>query len=292
MTALPDGLDATRPIVIYGPTASGKSELALRIAERFGGEIINADASQVFANWQVLSARPGARDLARAPHHLYGHLPFDADYSVGHWLRDVTPLLSGARPIIVGGTGLYMSALTEGLVDIPATPKAVRAEADALRTNGDVARMIADLDAPSRGQIDLANPMRVQRAWEVLKSTGRGIASWQADTPAALLPRAECLTISVVSDTTWLIERIARRFDLMLEQGALEEARANLEHFDGGHLSMKAIGARELIGYLRGTLSLDAAREQATIATRQFAKRQRTWARARMRDWQNWHADA
>ncbi|HCE72660.1 MAG TPA: tRNA (adenosine(37)-N6)-dimethylallyltransferase MiaA, partial [Ruegeria sp.] len=119
------------PVLIAGPTASGKSALALEIAERFGGVIVNADASQVYDCWRAISARPSPEEEARAPHLLYGHLPYDAPYSAGHWLREVTPLLDGtARPIIVGGTGLYFTALTEGMADIPATPPDVRAEAD------------------------------------------------------------------------------------------------------------------------------------------------------------------
>ncbi len=279
-------------MLIYGPTASGKSALALEIAERLGGVIVNADASQVFSNWSVLTARPPDADLRRAPHHLYGHKPFDAPYSVGHWLREVAPFLQGPdRPIIVGGTGLYLTALTEGLAEIPPTPTGIRERADAIRLSGQLSDMIAQLDAPTRQRIDLQNPMRVQRAWEVLQTTGRGLADWQDDTPPPALSLESCHAISVVSDTEWLNRRIALRFDQMLKTGALEEARSNLAHWDPTRLSMKAIGAAELIAHLKGELSLDEARERATIATRQFAKRQRTWTRARFRSWTTWHAD-
>ena len=117
-----DRIDPRRPVLIAGPTASGKSALALRIAQAGGGVIVNADALQVFDGWRILTARPGPEDLAAAPHALYGHVPFDGTYSVGHWLRDVAPLLGGARPIVVGGTGLYLSALTEGLAEVPPVP--------------------------------------------------------------------------------------------------------------------------------------------------------------------------
>ncbi|WP_417242739.1 tRNA (adenosine(37)-N6)-dimethylallyltransferase MiaA [Celeribacter sp.] len=285
---IPRDLSADQPVLIAGPTASGKSALALEIAETQGGVIVNADALQVFENWRVLSARPSAGDEARAPHALYGHVAYDAQYSVGHWLRDVTPYLNGSvRPIIVGGTGLYFSALTEGLVDIPATPPEVRAQADARRAaEGGHAGLLAELDTEDPAtahKIDRANPMRVQRAWEVLRTTGRGLAAWQADTPPPLLPLPACYPIVLDADRDWLGARIARRFEGMVHGGALAEAEANLPDWNPAHPSSKAIGAPELIAYLHGTRDLEATIEAATIATRQFAKRQRTWFRARMK---------
>lgn len=280
-------ISPSAPVLIAGPTASGKSALALDIAERLGGVVINADSMQVFEGWRILTARPTARDEARAPHALYGHVPQEADYSVGHWLRDVAPLLQGsARPIIVGGTGLYFTALTEGLADIPPTPAAIRAEADALRTGGAVTQMADALDPATRARIDLRNPMRVQRAWEVQQTTGRGLAAWQDQTPPPLLPLAHTHTLLLDADTDWLNARIAGRLSAMIEAGALEEVRANLSHLAAGRPSAKAIGAPELAAHLNGEITLTAAHEAATIATRQFAKRQRTWFRARMRDWQ------
>jgi len=277
------------PILIYGPTASGKSELALRLAEALGGVIVNADASQVWANWQVVTARPGAADLARAPHGLYGHLPFDAPYSAGHWLREISPYLAAEpRPIIVGGTGLYFKALTEGLVEIPQIPDDIRRAGDALRLEGGPGALAVDLDAATKARIDLANPMRVQRAWEVLRHTGRGLAEWQDDTPAPLLPLEQALPVHVIAPKDWLNPRITARFDMMLAEGALDEARANAPHIASGFLSMKAIGARELIQAHNGALSLEDARRLAIIATEQYAKRQRTWGRARMSQWRPW----
>ena len=164
------------PILIAGPTASGKSALALECADRFGGTIINADALQVFENWRVLSARPDAVDEARAKHVLYGHLPYDADYSVGAWLREVEPFLNASeRPIIVGGTGLYFTALTQGLAEIPATPSDIRAQADAIVADRGFKALIPEIDERTQNSIDLRNPMRVQRAWEVQRATGKGI---------------------------------------------------------------------------------------------------------------------
>ncbi|MEO3414245.1 tRNA (adenosine(37)-N6)-dimethylallyltransferase MiaA [Roseovarius sp. CAU 1744] len=283
---LPVDIPADRPVLIAGPTASGKSALALKIAREQGGAVINADALQVFANWRILSARPSAEDERRAPHRLYGHVAAEADYSVGHWLREVAPLLSGGdRPIIVGGTGLYFSALTEGLADIPATPAAIRARADALRKDHGIPALLSDIDPETRSRIDIRNPMRVQRAWEVQATTGRGLAHWQDSTPPPLLPLAQATPLLLDAEKTWLNQRIARRFDQMLAGGALEEARTNLSGWNPGALSSRAIGAAELIAHLRGELTLDQAREAATIATRQFAKRQRTWFRARMGGW-------
>ena len=275
-----------RPVLIAGPTASGKSQLALDIAARHGGVIVNADSMQVFENWRILTARPTAADEALVPHHLYGHVARDAAYSVGHWLREVAPLLDGReRPIIVGGTGLYFSALSEGLADIPATPPHIRAEADALLARGGSAAMLKALDRATWARIDRANPARVQRAYEVLRATGRGLAEWQDTTPAPLLPLAQCHAIVLDAPKPWLNERIARRFAQMIAQGALEEARANMEGWDPALLSSKAIGAPALIAHLRGEISLDAAAQAATIATRQYAKRQRSWFRARMKSW-------
>ncbi len=277
----PDPAD-DRPVLIAGPTASGKSELALRIAETGGGVVVNADALQVYACWRILTARPGAADLARAPHALYGHIPCDTAYSAGHWLRDVAPLLGGAeRPIIVGGTGLNFAALTDGLAEIPATPPEVRAEGDALP----LPALVDGLDMATRTRIDLNNRARVQRAWEVLRATGRGLADWQADTPPPLLPLTQAHAIVMTPSPDWLNARIATRFAAMLKAGAVEEVRANLPDWDPARPSARAIGAAELVEFVQGRVTLEQAETAAVIATRQYAKRQRTWFRARMRNW-------
>ncbi|MEM6308338.1 MAG: tRNA (adenosine(37)-N6)-dimethylallyltransferase MiaA, partial [Pseudomonadota bacterium] len=276
-------MDDTTPILIAGCTASGKSDFALRIAERHGGTIINADALQVYANWSVLTARPPAQDLARAPHRLYGHVPGDVAYTVGDWLRDVRPMLQDDRPIIVGGTGLFFRALTEGLADIPPTPPAIRAKADT-HTLSD---LIADLPATTLDRLDVNNRVRVQRAWEVLQATGRPLHDWQKATPPPALPLSQCQAFVLQGDTDWLNHRIVRRFDHMMAHGALDEARANLAHWTPTALSARAIGAAELMAYVQGQMDLDTARETAIIATRQYAKRQRTWFRKRMAHWQN-----
>lgn len=284
--SLIDSLDPARPVLIAGPTASGKSALALAIAAAQGGAIINADALQVYGDWRVLTARPSDADCARAPHHLYGHVPGDVAFSVGDWLRAVAPLLSaGPRPIVVGGTGLYFRALTEGLAQIPDVAPDLRARAEARVAAGDLAGLVAELDAESRAAIDTANPRRVVRAWEVLQGTGRGIRAWQRDTPAPLLPLSDAQALQVTAPVDWLNARIAARMCAMLKGGALEEARANRPGWRPDRPSAKAIGAAALMAYLDGQLSLPEAEERAIVETRQFAKRQRTWFRARMGGW-------
>ncbi len=274
-----------QPVLIAGPTAAGKSALALNIAQRQGGVIINADALQVYDGWRILTARPDDADLAAAPHELYGHVGFAAEYSVGHWLRDMAPLLNGARPIIVGGTGLYFQALTQGLAEIPETPADVRDMADARRLGGETPAMLAELDPETAARIDGLNPMRVQRAWEVQQSTGQGLAAWQDATPPPLLPVENAYPIVIDADRDWLAERIARRFHMMIDAGALDEARAMLPTWNPDHLSSRAIGAPELIAHLRGEMDLATATEAAIIASRQYAKRQRTWFRSKMKQW-------
>ena len=257
----------------------------MHIAETAGGVIVNADALQVYDGWRILTARPSAAEMARAPHRLYGHVPFEAEYSVGDWLRAVTPLLSeGARPIVVGGTGLYFRALTEGLAEIPPTPPDIRAEAEA-RAPAD---LLADLDREDpeiAARIDRENPARLRRAWEVLRATGQPLSAWQAETGPPLLPLRDTWPIVIDADRDWLAARIAARFDAMLAQGALEEARANLDRWDRAGGARKAIGAPELVAHLRGEMTLADARDAAVIASRQYAKRQRTWFRARMSGW-------
>ena len=272
------------PVLIAGPTGSGKSALAMDLAARDGRLIVNADALQVYDCWRVLSARPSVAEEAALPHALYGHIGRDQDYSVGAWLREVAGLLT--RPVvIVGGTGLYFRALTEGLAEIPPIPAAIRTEADALRLSGQVDVMRQALDAATSAKTDLLNPVRVQRAYEVQRATGRGMAAWQADTSAPLLPLCDAQTLVLQPTVPWLDARIARRFSVMLDEGALDEARAALPHWQADRPWARAIGAPELVAHLRGESTLNAARDAAILASRQYAKRQRTWFRTRMAEW-------
>ncbi len=289
--ALPAGLRLPpdkRPLLIAGPTAAGKSRLALAVACAQGRAVINADALQVYALWRVLTARPSAADEALAPHHLYGHVAPGQPYSVGHWLRELAPFLRlRPAPVIVGGTGLYFSALTEGLAEIPAIPEAIRAEALERLAKEGLAALVTELDEPTRARIDRANPARVLRAWEVLKATGRGLAAWHAETGPPLLPK-DSTERWLVDPGPTLAHRIEKRFDAMLAEGALDEVRAALPLWPRtGPLPpwTRAIGAAELYAYLRSEISLPEARRRAIVATRQYAKRQRTWFRNRFADW-------
>ena len=276
----------TGPILIAGPTASGKSSLAMELAQITGGPIVNADAIQVYENWRILTARPPIEDERLVTHLLYGHVAKDADYSVGHWLRDVQDILKHHdRPIIVGGTGLYFTALTQGLATIPPTPDDLRAKGNALRATYGLEALLKDLDTATRDAIDIQNPMRVQRAWEVLQNTGKSILDWQMETPPPLLDVNSSTPIVFDVDKDWLNARIEHRFDIMLQTGALAEAQENLKGWNPELLSSKAIGAPELIAFCQGKISLETARTEATIATRQFAKRQRTWFRSKMKTW-------
>lgn len=283
--------DEVIPLLIAGPTASGKSALALREAAR-GGVVINADASQVYAGWRVLTARPSEAEAAAAPHRLYGHVDPARRYSVGDWLRDLAPVLAearaaGLRPIIVGGTGLYFTALTEGLAEIPPPPEAVRRAVEGRLSAEGLDALASDLsarDPKTAAATDLRNPRRVTRALEVLEATGRGLAAWRAATPPPLVPRFE--TTLIEPEREALYARCDARFDAMLAGGALDEARAMLaRRLDDALPAMKAVGAPELFAHLRGEIPLEEAAERAKRATRNYAKRQMTWMRNRMRDW-------
>ncbi|CAN1525116.1 MiaA tRNA delta(2)-isopentenylpyrophosphate transferase [Paracoccaceae bacterium] len=272
------------PVLIAGPTASGKSSLAMELAARDGRVIVNADALQVYDTWRVLTARPTLADEAALPHALYGHVARTQPYSVGHWLRDVAALLDQPL-VIVGGTGLNFTALTRGLAVVPEVPPEVRTEADVRHAGDGIAGLLAELDPETAARIDPQNGARVQRAWEVQRATGRGLASWQDETPPPLMPLPEVEAIVLTPDPDWLNQRIDRRFAAMIAGGALEEARANLPGWTPSMPSSRAIGGPELIAHLRGGLTLFEATEAATLASRQYAKRQRTWFRSNMKAW-------
>ncbi|WBU52170.1 tRNA (adenosine(37)-N6)-dimethylallyltransferase MiaA [Paracoccus sp. SCSIO 75233] len=279
-----DRIDPARHVVIAGPTAAGKSALALAIAEEQGGTVVNADALQIWSCWRVLTARPDAADEVAAPHVLYGHVEPGRAYSVGDWLNEVAAL--EGRLIIAGGTGLYLTALTEGLAYIPPVPPEIRSRGDDWLADGGLHDMVAALDAQTRAKIDTNNPARVQRAWEVLEATGRGIADWQKDTPPPLMPSDQVQPLVLTSDRDWLSTRIEQRFHQMWKQGAVEEVEAMLPQWNERAQWTRAIGAPEIAAYLRGDIDEATAKDRAVIATRQYAKSQRIWFRSKMKQWE------
>lgn len=286
-------LSVQRPILIAGPTASGKSALAISIATRLNGWVINADSMQVYSGWHALTARPDPDDEAKVPHRLYGVVDPGHRYSVGNWLRDITSLLEEARgagvvPVIVGGTGLYFTALTRGLSNIPAIPDAIRdaAEARLAKDGADAFRRdLLDFD-PAAATLDIVNPRRMIRAWEVMEATGRSLTDWARETPPPLLKRKDALRLVVDAERDRLNERIEERFDRMIEAGVMDEVAAMAtRHLDPSLPSMKAVGAPPLMAHLRGEISLEQAATQAKTDTRRYAKRQRTWLRNQMSEW-------
>ena len=274
-------------IILAGPTATGKSETAVELAEELGTEIISADSMQVFQQFDIGTAKPSAELRARVPHHLIDCLPpqeaftaFEFKQRADNIIRDLHA--QGKVPIIVGGTGLYFTALTEGLAEIPPTPTSVRARGDAMS----LPDLLADLDHATTSAIDVQNRARVQRAWEVQTTTGRSIRDWQDNTPPPLLPLAACTALALMPEVDWLNGRIEQRFDMMMKAGARAEAEAMAPIWDPAAPSSKAIGAAEMIAHLQGDISGDSLKSAIVIASRQYAKRQRTWLRSRMKGWQ------
>lgn len=282
-------------ILIAGPTASGKSALALKLARETGGTIVNADSMQVYSVLRVLTARPDDGQLAAAPHRLYGHVDPREAYSTGRWMRDVQGLvrsgLPGGGPLIfTGGTGLYFRALLEGLSAMPDVPAAVREkwrEALARQGAAELHGLLVESDAEAARAIRPADGQRIVRALEVLEASGRPISHWQKEAGRPLVERATAQLLAIEPDRALLARRIERRFDAMIGEGALEEARALAALGAGEEMpAMKAIGVRELLAADRGEIGLDEAVERAKTATRQYAKRQSTWFRNQLgSDW-------
>jgi tRNA dimethylallyltransferase len=279
--------------LIAGPTASGKSALALRLALHTGGEIVNADALQLYADLRLLSARPSAEEEATAPHHLFGVADGADGWSVGRWLRTAVPLIEAIngrrRPaIVVGGTGLYFKALTEGLAELPPVPAPVRqAEAARFDAEGEAAARarLAQADPAAEARIAPGDRLRLIRALEVMAHTGRAITAWQADTRPALAAGSwRALALEPPRDA--LYARCDARLAAMVEGGALEEVAAlTARGLDPALPVMKAVGVRELADCLAGRASLEEALEDARRETRRYAKRQLTWLRNQMGDW-------
>lgn len=277
-----------KPILMVGPTASGKSKLALFLAQKLGRVIINADAIQIYKNWRILTARPSLEDEQIVEHYLYGHKEPKTVYSVGHWLREIKDVLENhPTPIIVGGTGLYFSALTSGLSDIPEISDDIKQEARQRLLSVGIPALLADLDNATLSKIDIKNPMRVARAWEVAKATGRSLLEWHENIAPSILEKESCTALVINPDKQILNQQIKDRFKRMVQQGAIQEAEQNLPTWEKNMAANKAIGAKELIMHLNGEISLETAIDKATIATRQYAKRQKTWIKAKMADWQD-----
>jgi tRNA dimethylallyltransferase len=282
-----------RALLIMGPTASGKSALALALAERVGGEIVNADSMQVYRDLHVLTARPSAEEEARAPHHLYGHVDAAERYSVGRWQADALAAIAAIRargnvPIIAGGTGLYFSALTLGLAAMPAPDPELRAALqDKLVALGPQALHadLAGIDPETAARLSPHEGRRLVRALEMALGAGRSISDFQAETVAPL--RAdEWLGVALTPDRAALHGAINARFEAMLVAGALEEARALAARgLDPELPALKAHGAPALIAHLRGEISLVEAAAIAQRDTRRYAKRQFTWIANQMTDW-------
>jgi tRNA dimethylallyltransferase len=281
-----------RAVLIAGPTAGGKSRRALELARESGGVVVNADALQVYDGLRLLTARPSPEDEADVPHRLYGFVDPGVRFSTGAWVRAAGELIAEehGRPLIfVGGTGLYFEALTKGFAEVPDVPPEAVAHAEAEVAGLDRmarARLIADRDPAMAARLRSPDPQRVARALAVLRATGRSLASFQ-DAPHAPLLGGYALERLVLNPAReGLGERIADRFATMLEQGAVEEVLALLaRNLDPTLPAMKAIGLREIGDWLAGRLTREEAIEAAVIATRQYAKRQRTWFRNRMADW-------
>jgi tRNA dimethylallyltransferase len=282
-------------ILIAGPTASGKSALALKIAERLGGVIINADSMQVYRDLRTITARPTPEEEARVPHRLYGHVDAAENYSVGRWCADVRMALAeaereGRLPLLVGGTGLYFKALTQGLSAVPPTPPEIRAAVRARCDAEGVAALYAELarrDPVMAERLRSGDRMRIARALEVLEATGRSLADWQRDGMPAILDPETALKIFLVPDRAELHRRIDARFDAMLAAGALEEVRAlAMRNLDPMLPAMKAHGVPWLRRHLAGEIGLAEAAEGAKLDTRRYTKRQLTWFRHQMPGWQ------
>jgi tRNA dimethylallyltransferase len=280
-----------RALLIAGPTASGKSAVALALAQKLGGTIVNADSMQVYRDLRVLTARPSPEEERQAPHELFGRIDGAVNFSAGRWLDEAKALVArvfaeGNPLIFVGGTGLYFRALTLGFSDIPHVPDAVRAEVRAEAEPFESAQLherLAARDAVTAARLRPSDRQRILRALEVLAATGRPLASLQGSRGAPPLAREQWAGIFLAPERDVLAAAIDRRFDAMLRAGALEEVAAlAARKLDPALPVMRAHGAPHLIAHLRGELSLAEAASRSTLDTRRYSKRQFTWARHQM----------
>lgn len=275
-------------ILIAGPTASGKSALAIELAERHGGVVVNADSMQVYDALRILTARPSDEDMARVGHRLYGHVPAEVSYSTGAWYRDAAAVAADLRragriPVFVGGTGLYFRALLGGLSDMPAIPPDIRQRWRARLAEVGAERLHTELagrDPGAAETIRSSDRQRIVRALEIVDATGRSILSFQKGEGAPLVDANRSRKILLMPDRQELRERIAKRFRQMVGQGAIEEVRALVDRgLDPRLPVMKAIGVGELRDVIENKSKVVDAEARAVTASRQYAKRQITWFR-------------
>jgi tRNA dimethylallyltransferase len=280
-------------VLIAGPTASGKSALAIRIAQALGGVVINADSMQVYGDLRVITARPSAEEEALVPHRLYGHVDGAVNFSVGRYVSDAVHVLreleAGTIPVFVGGTGLYFKALTEGLSAVPAVPDEVR---EAVRTESqgrdtrELHRILLERDPETGRRLRPTDRLRIQRALEIVAASGRPLASFHGERRPGPLAGLAAIKVFLAPDRDELRRRIDARFTAMMEQGALDEVRALAgRRLDPMLPVMRAHGVPGLLAHLRGEASLEDAIARGQGDTRRYAKRQFTWFRHQLPDW-------
>ncbi|MEA2884610.1 MAG: tRNA dimethylallyltransferase [Bradyrhizobium sp.] len=284
-----------KAMLIAGPTASGKSALALALAETRNGTIINTDSMQVYRDLRILTARPTGEEEARAPHRLYGTIDAAVNFSAGAWIADAAKMLAQAQaqnrlPIFVGGSGLYFKALTRGLSAVPPIPSDVREDVRARLQRDGVEALYALLkqrDAASAERLEPRDRTRIARALEVVEATGRSLTDWHRDGLPPLLPPGEFTAVFLAPDRDQLYARIDARFDAMLQAGALDEVAALASRRLGPLLpAMKAHGVPALIRHLAGEITLEEAATIGRADTRHYAKRQFTWFRHQLPDFE------
>ena len=266
-------------ILIHGPTASGKTALAIAVARRLGGEVINADSMQVYRDLRVISARPDAEEMDGVEHHLFGHVDAATRYSTGDWLeearREIKRVeLKGKRAILVGGTGLYLLALTQGLSSIPPVPEDIRAEVRAIAEAEGAEGLrdrLAPVDPDTAERLGTGDRQRLARAYEVWLATGRPLGHFHDERQPPVLNDGEWIGFALTPPRARLYQKIDRRFEGMLMQGAMDEAR------DPELPAMKAHGMPWLTAFARGEITAELAAENAKRDTRRYAKRQFTW---------------
>jgi len=284
-----------KAVLIAGPTASGKSALALALAQKSGGVVINADSMQVYRDLRIITARPTLEEEALVPHRLYGHVDASVNYSAGAWVADAGTMLAAARAqgrmaVLVGGTGLYFKALTRGLSAVPPIPSEIRENVRARLERCGVETLHAELaqrDPASAHRLKPRDRTRIARALEVVEATGRSLADWHREGLPPLLPKGAFRALFLAPEREALYARIDARFAVMLEQGALEEvAHLAARKLDPLLPAMKAHGVPALIRHVQGEITLDEATTIGRADTRHYAKRQFTWFRHQLAEFE------